>query len=69
MDENKNIQWFSSFFGLDIPQYDLEFVDFNLNSDVPLYVDPYAITKHSSDYAAICHNSIMSYFTALKKLF
>jgi hypothetical protein len=37
--------WFSKYFSLDFTQFELPFVDFNLNADVPLYIDPYAITK------------------------
>lgn len=58
-------QWFSSYFGVNLPQYELPFVDFDLKSDVPLYIDPYAITKDPSDLAARCHNIIRSYFQAL----
>ncbi len=57
--------WFSRYFGIDEPQYELPFVDFNLDSDVPLYIDPYAITKDPSDLAAECHNAIVSYFQEL----
>lgn len=60
-----NRVWFSDYYGLDEPQFKLPFVDFNLNSDVPLYIDPYAITKDQSDLAYRCHNSIISYFQTL----
>lgn len=64
---NLDIEWFSKHFGIDEPQYKLPFVDFNLNSDVPLYIDPYAITKDTSDLAALCHNAIISFFQCLIK--
>lgn len=57
--------WFSAFFGLDKPQYELPFVDFDLNADVPVYIDPYAITKDPTEFAATCHNTIFSYFQTL----
>ena len=59
------VEWFSRFFGIDRPQYELPFVDFNLYSDVPLYIDPYAITKEPSELAVQCHNHIVSYFQRL----
>lgn len=59
------VVWFSRFFGIECPQYELPFVDFNLYSDVPLYLDPYAITKDPSDLGAECHNTIISYFQSL----
>ncbi len=61
----ENPIWFSSFYGIDEPQFKLPFVDFNLNSDVPLYIDPYAITQDQSDLAERCHNSIISFFQTL----
>lgn len=57
--------WFSHLFGLDLPQFELPFVDFDINSDVPLYIDPYAITKDPTELAAHCHNAIVSYFQEL----
>ncbi len=57
--------WFSNYYGLDEPQFKLPFVDFNLDSDVPLYIDPYAITKDQTELAERCHNRIISYFQTL----
>ena len=57
--------WFTELFGIEQPQYQLPFVDFNIHSDVPLYIDPYAITKDPSQLAAHCHNSIVSFFQNL----
>lgn len=62
---NDNPRWFSTHFGIDLPQYELEFVDFHLDGDVPVYIDPFAITKNPSDFAAECHNDIHSYFNTL----
>ena len=58
-------EWFSSYFGIALPQYELPFVDFDLKSDVPLYLDSYAITKDTSDLAISCHNTIHSFFQTL----
>lgn len=58
-------RWFSKHFGIHQPQYLLPFVDFDMDADVPLYIDPYAITQDPSDFAAVCHNAIVSYFEAL----
>lgn len=63
----EDITWFSQFFGIDLPQYELPFIDFDLDADVPLYIDPYAITKDPSDVGARCHNTILSYFQKLLK--
>ena len=57
--------WFSRYFGINKPQYELPFVDFLLNTDVPLYIDSFAITKDRSELAIRCHDSIISYFQTL----
>jgi hypothetical protein len=57
--------WFSDYFGLDLTQFELPFVDFDLNADVPLYIDPYAITKDPTELGARCHNTIVSFFQTL----
>ena len=62
---SEKIIWFSDFFGINLPQYELPFVDFDLYSDVPLYIDPYAITKDPSHLGAQCHDAIISYFQTL----
>jgi hypothetical protein len=57
--------WFSDYFGVELTQFELPFVDFDLNADVPLYIDPYAITKDPTELGARCHNSIFSFFQTL----
>lgn len=57
--------WFSKYFGVDRQQFDLPFVDFDLSADVPLYIDPYAITKDNSEIGTRCHNLIVNYFQTL----
>ena len=59
------VMWFSEYFSINKPQYDLPFVDFLLNTDVPLYIDSFAITKDISELANQCHNAIVSYFQTL----
>ena len=63
--ETQPTLWFTDLFGVEQPQYQLPFIDFNVYSDVPLYIDPYAITKDPSDLAAHCHNAIVSFFETL----
>lgn len=65
MPDQQSRLWFSDYFGLDLTQFELPFVDFDLNADVPLYLDPYAITKDPTELGARCHNSIVSFFQVL----
>lgn len=59
------LTWFSQAFSLDKPQFELPFVDFVLERDVPLYIDPYAITSDPTSLGAECHNAIVSFFEEL----
>lgn len=63
--KRKAVRWLSKYYGISKPQYELPFVDYNLYSDVPLYIDPFAITKDESELGVICHNAIFNYFQTL----
>ncbi len=53
---------FSEYFKINKVQYELDFVDINLTSDYPLFIDPYAFS-HSKDLWSIsCHNDIVDFF-------
>ena len=56
-------QTFSDYFKLDKNQYELDFVDVPVdNGDIPLFLDPYAISKRSDLWSIQCHNLIVSFF-------
>jgi hypothetical protein len=56
---------FSAVFGLPITQGALDFVDIDLSTDIPLFVDPYAIQIRQDDWSEACGNQIRSFFNAL----
>lgn len=56
---------FSKVFKLNKQQWELDFVDIPVDTDIPLYVDPYAISISSSEIAIAMHNRIVSYFDKL----
>lgn len=62
---SNNLIWFSDYFGIHKPQYELPFVDFLLDQDVPLYIDSYAITRCQGELGKKCHATITSYFQCL----
>lgn len=64
VDDREHV-WFSGYYGIEKQQFDLPFIDFDLNADVPLYIDPYAITKDTSDLGTRCHNLLIHYFQTL----
>lgn len=56
---------FSSYFGVEKTQAELDFVDIRLDQDTPLFIDPYALTTRDDDWSVYCHHLIVSYFEAL----
>jgi hypothetical protein len=56
---------FSDHFRLGFPQSSLDFVDIPLNTDIPLFVDPYALHISSNDWLRECGNLIVDYFNLL----
>ena len=57
------MQTFSNHFNLNKSQYELDFVDIPVNNgDVPLFIDPYAISKRSDYWSIDCHNAIVNFF-------
>jgi len=57
---------FSEYFNLNKSQYELDFVDVPINNgDVPLFIDPYAISKRTDYWSIECHNAIVDFFQYL----
>jgi hypothetical protein len=53
---------FSEYFRLRLAQHELNFVDIPLETDIPLFVDPYAISVRDDPWFAECNNIIVDYF-------
>lgn len=54
---------FSEYFKLGKSQHELDFVDVPVNtSDIPLFIDPYAISKRDDRWSVQCHNHIVNFF-------
>jgi hypothetical protein len=53
---------FSEYFGLRAAQHELDFVDIPLETDIPLFVDPYAISVRDDPWFVECNNIIVDYF-------
>lgn len=56
---------FSTAFGLTNAQAELDFVDIDLATDTPLYLDPYAIQIRADEFSESCTDHIRSFFNAL----
>jgi hypothetical protein len=56
---------FSEVFGLKKSQAQLDFVDIDLASDTPLYIDPYALTTREDTWSVECHTCVVSFFAAV----
>lgn len=57
---------FSKYFNLNKTQAELDFVDITLH-DIPLYIDPYALTTREDHWSIYCHNLVVNYFKAVLK--
>lgn len=55
----------SELFGLNKTQYELDFVDIDTQRDIPLFLDPYFISKCEFPFAEAAHYSLQSYFDFL----
>lgn len=60
---NRNAQIrFSDYFHLNKEQSQLDFVDIPLDTDVRLYVDPYALSVSGNDWLRECGNIVVNFF-------
>ena len=55
-------------FNLNKTQYELDFVDIDVNHDTELFIDPYWISKQDCDFTIKCDLLIKSFFTKLVDL-
>ena len=53
---------FSKLFDIKKTQYELDFVDIDPEADMPLFLDPYYISKCEFPFAENAYESICSYF-------
>lgn len=53
---------FSKVFDINKTQAELDFVDVPLNSDTPLFIDPYAISQRRDSWSLSCHELIKYFF-------
>lgn len=57
---------FSGYFKLNKRQHELDFVDVPINNgDIPLFIDPHAISLRNDNWSIDAHNLIVSYFQHL----
>lgn len=56
---------FSDYFQLNKNQAQLDFIDVPIETDIPLYVDPYALHVSSVDWLRECGNNVVEYFELL----
>lgn len=53
---------FSKAFDLGKSQAELDFVDVPLNTDIPLFVDPFAISQRPERWSQQCHRTLVAFF-------
>ena len=53
---------FSKAFRINKSQSELDFVDVPLNNDIPLFIDPYALSQRPDAWSLSCHELIKYFF-------
>lgn len=53
---------FSEAMGLGKTQPELDFVDVELDKDMPLFVDPFAISQRTDELSRTCHQTVRTFF-------
>ncbi len=56
---------FSELFEINKSQAELDFVDISVETDTPLYVDPYALTTRDDNWSIQCHEQVVSFFQSV----
>jgi hypothetical protein len=56
---------FSNVFGLNKRQSELDFVDILVDTNIPLYIDPFALSIEPDDWSAECNNLVVGFFQEL----
>lgn len=59
------LKTFSSHFKLGKTQAELDFVDIPTDGDVPLFIDPYAISRRNDRWSRDCHHSVVHFFESV----
>jgi len=52
---------FSKYFNLNKDQTELDFVDISLEKDIPLFIDPYVLSKRSDIFSVECHSHVVDF--------
>jgi hypothetical protein len=53
---------FSNYFGINKAQSELDFVDILLDTDIKLYLDPFALSIEEDEWSKQCNNLVVGYF-------
>ena len=59
---------FSLHYGLSKSQIELDFIDVPIDGDLPLFVDPFAISQRIDPWSRDCNHTILGYFQSIVDL-
>ncbi len=69
-EQGEKTMFFSEYFKLKVESEKLDFVNIPLDTDLPVYIDPYSISIKTSEWYVECNNLIVDFFekvmTAIK---
>jgi hypothetical protein len=58
----------AQYFGIDMPQSQLDFVNIPLETDIELYVDPYGLALGADDFSVACTSATRAFFGSVLEL-
>src|SRR4051812_19347086 len=56
---------FTEHFKIGLSQPEVDFVDIDLESDIPLFIDPYSISVREDEWSTQCREQIISFFQTI----
>ncbi|TKW61399.1 MAG: hypothetical protein DI628_01875 [Blastochloris viridis] len=59
---------FTEHFGIPLTQHSVDFVNVNLDSDIPLFIDPVALAEREDEWAQVCTGMVAGFFQRIVDL-
>src|SRR4051794_38684158 len=56
---------FSNYFNISKKQSEFDFVDVLIDADIPLYIDPFALSVEEDDWSKECNDLVVGFFQEL----
>ena len=57
--------FFTDYFNLGKSQGEIDFVNVPIDGDIPLFIDPFALSQRLDPISSVCHDTLVDYFSIL----